>query len=139
VLRPSRLEGVNNSPGVNKGAEHITTTALRVHQLCAFLLHRPVRVSDANDIATHRYDLIKPRTMRMFTLAWSRDTCIYNSTIVLQVSYIKREKGLYRSQFSNFYSLLCSSSNTSCAQISSYIVRQDVHEVTLAVQVKVIK
>jgi hypothetical protein len=102
VLRPSRLGGVNNSPGVNKGAEDITTIGLRVRRLS-------LRVSDANDIATHRYDLIKLRTMLKFILAWSRDTCIYNSMMVLQVTYTKRQKGLYRSQFRNFYSLLCSS------------------------------
>jgi hypothetical protein len=86
VLRPSHLEGVNNSLGVNRRTEDIATTGLRVRQFCALLLHRLVRVSDANGIVTHPYDLIKPRTMFTFILAWSRDTCIYNSMMVLQVT-----------------------------------------------------
>lgn len=82
---PVTRRALTIAPWVNKGAEDIRTTGLRVRQFCAFLLHRLVPVSDANGIATPPYDLIKPRTMFKFILAWSRDTCIYNSMMVLQV------------------------------------------------------
>jgi hypothetical protein len=39
-----------------------------------FFLQSPVRVSDANGtVAAYRYNLIKQRTLLMFTLAWKKD------------------------------------------------------------------